>query len=43
MKRAALALLLLLPLWVVGCGGQTSEETSTEIEGPAFVTFYTDN
>lgn len=44
MKRIALVfLVLLVPLWVAGCGGQTNDAPPIEIEGAAFVMFYTDN
>ena len=39
-------LLTLLSLLIVGCGGSDSAvpaESATDIEGPAFVLFYTDN
>ena len=41
------ALLTLLSLLIVGCGGSESPapdaSTTADIEGPAFVLFYTDN
>lgn len=41
------ALLTLLSLLVAGCGGDGSAESddsaTADIEGPAFVLFYTDN
>ena len=38
------ALLTLVLFIVVGCGEETAvSPTSTNIEGPAFVLFYTDN
>lgn len=43
MNRVAVALLLLvLPLWALGCAGQTGEDPAPAIEGSAFITFYTD-
>ena len=48
-QRTIIAVLLtLLSLLVVGCGGSSEspapdESTTTDLEGPAFVLFYTDN